>query len=397
MSIVTEIERIKTNIANAYTACEGKGAMLPEILNSENLARCIASLRGSEKIPYITYIGNSGGGAITALSKARRYIASARTESHLLFGGGVDGAAATNAGSTVVDTYDNDLVKGTAPSLSVGRRLLKGASNSNFALFVGGSKTGEASSIVDTVDAYDKDLVRTTATPLSIGRNFWNENVVSFNDTVVVSSGGTKSSTQCSNLDIYDKDLVLTTITSTETTKSIGCAATRGNKLLLAGGATGSTYTTNIEVYDEDFVSLTPASLSVARSSIMGVSNKRITALAGGFVQGGTTTSKVIDIFDDDLVRGTASDMYVGRTRGAIVNTEYYGILAGGATASDESKDSGAVEAIDVDGEKIMITSLSAIRRFPAGGYINGKILIAGGQSGSSSTIRNYVDLYSLV
>jgi hypothetical protein len=50
MSIVSEIERIKTNIANAYAKCEEKGATLPELLNSENLAACIASITGETPI-----------------------------------------------------------------------------------------------------------------------------------------------------------------------------------------------------------------------------------------------------------------------------------------------------------------------------------------------------------
>lgn len=53
MSIVSEIERIKTNIANAYTACEGKGATLPSILNSANLADCIASITGGGLSPQL--------------------------------------------------------------------------------------------------------------------------------------------------------------------------------------------------------------------------------------------------------------------------------------------------------------------------------------------------------
>lgn len=50
MSIVTEIERIKSNIANAYNKCEEKGATLPDILNSANLADCISSITGAEII-----------------------------------------------------------------------------------------------------------------------------------------------------------------------------------------------------------------------------------------------------------------------------------------------------------------------------------------------------------
>lgn len=66
MSITTEIERIKTNIANAYTVCEGKGATLPTTLNSENLSNCISSITGgggaTGYIPYGLMAGYSGYG-----------------------------------------------------------------------------------------------------------------------------------------------------------------------------------------------------------------------------------------------------------------------------------------------------------------------------------------------
>lgn len=49
MTIASEITRIKTNIENAYTKAEEKGATMPELLNSENLAGCIESVpKGSE-------------------------------------------------------------------------------------------------------------------------------------------------------------------------------------------------------------------------------------------------------------------------------------------------------------------------------------------------------------
>ena len=50
MSIVSEIERIKANIANAYLACQDKGATMPSVLNSANLVDCIASITGSEPV-----------------------------------------------------------------------------------------------------------------------------------------------------------------------------------------------------------------------------------------------------------------------------------------------------------------------------------------------------------
>ena len=44
MSVATQIERIKTNIANAYTSAQAKGATIPQTQNSENLAACVQSI-----------------------------------------------------------------------------------------------------------------------------------------------------------------------------------------------------------------------------------------------------------------------------------------------------------------------------------------------------------------
>lgn len=46
MSIASEITRINTNIASAYTACSNKGATMPVTQNSANLASTIATISG---------------------------------------------------------------------------------------------------------------------------------------------------------------------------------------------------------------------------------------------------------------------------------------------------------------------------------------------------------------
>lgn len=46
MSVETQIERIKANISNAYASAEAKGATIPEVKNSENLASCVDSISG---------------------------------------------------------------------------------------------------------------------------------------------------------------------------------------------------------------------------------------------------------------------------------------------------------------------------------------------------------------
>lgn len=46
MTVASEITRIKTNIANAYNSASEKGATLPDVQNSDNLADCISSITG---------------------------------------------------------------------------------------------------------------------------------------------------------------------------------------------------------------------------------------------------------------------------------------------------------------------------------------------------------------
>ena len=45
MDINSEIERISTNIASAYTACSNKGATMPATQNLDNLPNCVASIQ----------------------------------------------------------------------------------------------------------------------------------------------------------------------------------------------------------------------------------------------------------------------------------------------------------------------------------------------------------------
>ena len=54
MSIQSEITRINNNIAAAYTACDEKGAILPETQNSANLANCISSISTGGSSPVIS-------------------------------------------------------------------------------------------------------------------------------------------------------------------------------------------------------------------------------------------------------------------------------------------------------------------------------------------------------
>ena len=66
MSITSEISRIQTNIADAYTAAEAKGATMPVTENSDNLASTIESITGcGEQVEAI----NNTGAVITSGDK----------------------------------------------------------------------------------------------------------------------------------------------------------------------------------------------------------------------------------------------------------------------------------------------------------------------------------------
>jgi len=54
-TIASEIQRIKSNIANTYTVLEEKGATLPVNLNSNNLASCASTVTGGGSIVYPKY------------------------------------------------------------------------------------------------------------------------------------------------------------------------------------------------------------------------------------------------------------------------------------------------------------------------------------------------------
>lgn len=55
MSIASEIERIESNIAAAYTACSSKGAALPQVQNSANLSATISGISVGVPVEARTY------------------------------------------------------------------------------------------------------------------------------------------------------------------------------------------------------------------------------------------------------------------------------------------------------------------------------------------------------
>lgn len=71
--IKNQIDRIQTNIANAYTAASGKGATIPSVQNSENLAATVNSIQAASEIDTSNSVQKSGDtmtGALVAQNNA---------------------------------------------------------------------------------------------------------------------------------------------------------------------------------------------------------------------------------------------------------------------------------------------------------------------------------------
>lgn len=60
MSVQSQINRIKANVAAAYTAAQSKGSTMPSQQNSANLAAAINSIRANQAADYIVATGTSG-------------------------------------------------------------------------------------------------------------------------------------------------------------------------------------------------------------------------------------------------------------------------------------------------------------------------------------------------
>lgn len=72
MSVQSEINRVKNNVASAYTAVAAKGGTVPSTQNSANLAAAVNSI---PEIPNPLPIGNGGTGATTASAAVGNLIA----------------------------------------------------------------------------------------------------------------------------------------------------------------------------------------------------------------------------------------------------------------------------------------------------------------------------------
>lgn len=71
MSVQSEINRVKSNVASAYSAVASKGGTVPSAANSANLAAAVNSIPG---VPNPLPIANGGTGGTTAVEATKNLI-----------------------------------------------------------------------------------------------------------------------------------------------------------------------------------------------------------------------------------------------------------------------------------------------------------------------------------
>ena len=234
--------------------------------------------------------GKKGGvkykGPVTALSQARMDVSGGTIHNAnnkaivALFAGGNISTRNNPKNSTVVDTYNESLTKGTATSLTYGFSNLVSASVGEHVLFGGGRCTNSPSS-----DMY----AYSTASVIQSKPYFLTNNV---------------------NGD---------------------CAATSvGNYALFGGGYNnGSVYFSSVDTYDTSLTKGTAADLTVAKQYLKATSIGNYALFAGG-CGNYYNYNKTVDTYNTSLTKGTATDLTYGRAGLGATSVGDYALFAGG-------------------------------------------------------------------
>lgn len=203
-----------------------------------------ATLRNTVDI-YDEYLIRTTG---TVLQRARALFAGVANNGRALFAGGSNNDTTKYAD---VDVFDENLIKTSAPALSAGRSRLGGAWVGKYILFAGGM----ASSASSVVDAYDDELIRTTAANLSwYGRTCG----ASIGTSAILAS-------EEKTVDAYDSNLIKTSLAPLPVNMN-GCRGNNSSQYALFCGG-GTTAVNNVVAYDANLIQVSAAPMSITRAS----------------------------------------------------------------------------------------------------------------------------------
>lgn len=231
--------------------------------------------------------------------------------------------------------YNSSLVASSPSILSTPRNNQGrwGNSNSNYAIFCGGSLTSSSSTRSNVVDAYDMNLNRTTASTLS--KQKYRLTTTTINDSIIVAGGATgSSSTSTNTVEGYDSNLTKSTLSSLSSSRQLCAGASNGLYAFIGGGVTSS-HVNTVEKYNTNLTKSASSALSAARSRLTGCKIGDYAAFAGGQSSSSPDkASSVVDVYDSNAVRTTVQNLASERLWLDSASNDEIMIIAGGQNTS---------------------------------------------------------------
>lgn len=380
--IYVGVDNIARKVKKLYFGVDGVARKVTKgYIGVDGVARPFFS--GEKKLVYY--------GTTTGLSEARVEISTATVGNYALFAGGLTSTSSsgitTQTPKSNVDTYDINLVKGTATNLYASVYRLASASMGNYALFGGGgmSTTTKNSYITGKLRAYDANLVTSTPSDLSVARRDLSATAVG---NYALFGGGFYDAEYRAEVQSYNSNLVRGNATALSVGRMNLKATTVGNYALFAGGNTGSGSRV-VDSYDINLVKGTPTDLGASMTYHTATTIGEYALFAGGATYTTTSSTKLnrVVAYNANLVRSLATTLSVARRQLASTSIGNYALFGGGYGSSSVAN----VDTYDINLVKGTTDDLSAGRSQLASVTIGNYALFSG------SSTNNVMDVYALV
>lgn len=270
-----------------------------EKINLENKARKVKrgyiGVDGLARLFFISYYPTY----ITELSRelSQGYSAFGALKDYIICAGGRDSEGATTAS---VEAFNKKGVHHVLTSLTQKRERHACGSIGGYALVIGGATATSASNnrMTNTIETYNNNLVKGSAS--SINKAVFDFNIGA-NKLHLIQAGGCAYSYDSNQAQSYDTNLVKTTLTNLSQNKQYLSGGNVGENILFVGGTSSNTY---VDVYNNNNVHST-----IARPSAYASDTRNIGCASTGsylFCFGGQrgtseTEYNTLVIFDSNL------------------------------------------------------------------------------------------------
>lgn len=236
-----------------------------------------------------------------------------------------------------VDAYNSALVKSTPSKLSVSRYSLAGAPVKDYALFAGGLHNGvDENECVNTIDTYNSNLVRGSAF-LNVARRMLT-GVPIGNYALFAGGYGSSLNTENDFVEAFDNNLVKTVLSRLDSAFGEPSSGAVGSYALIAIGR-------KYCIYNDNLVKMTSIKKSDNKFGGKGVTLKGYVLFAGDHSMSNFSALADVDAYNSNLIKVNVDNISVARYNLAGGSVGDYALFAGGATSNNMGD---AVTTVDV-------------------------------------------------